>query len=167
MAFELLALLLIAVFIGGKIDEYLSLEDPWITILFIFLAMGGWFVRLYKDVTAEDWIDRGDYLWKERKPLTMSHRQFYRGLGLTALFTLLVLEMLYYLKPAYEVRGFSLIFVAIFSHIFFLRGINRPWINPLKKQAGVGAFSYICLGCSRTVKKRIEGSLKAWEVKRL
>ena len=54
MAFELLALLLIAVFIGGKIDEYLSLEDPWITILFIFLAMGGWFVRLYKDVTAED-----------------------------------------------------------------------------------------------------------------
>ena len=55
----------------------------------------------------------------------MSHRQFYRGLGLTALFTLLVLEMLYYLKPAYEVRGFSLIFVAIFvsfTVIMYLTG---------------------------------------------
>ena len=51
MAFELLAILLLTVFIGGKLDEYLELEDPWMTILLMFMGMTAWFIRLYKDVS--------------------------------------------------------------------------------------------------------------------
>ena len=77
----------------------------------------------------------------------MSHRQFYRGLGLTALFTLLVLEMLYYLKPAYEVRGFSLIFVAIFvsfTVIMYLTGKKASFDkNPYKFSRAFLAFTFL------------------------
>ncbi|MDX1685386.1 MAG: AtpZ/AtpI family protein [Saprospiraceae bacterium] len=54
MAFELAAYLIVAVLIGGWLDDLLELEDPWMTILLLFLFLAGWFIRLYRDVSARD-----------------------------------------------------------------------------------------------------------------
>lgn len=52
MAFELAAYLVIAVLLGGWLDDYFGLQDPWLTILLIFLFLTGWFIRLYRDVSS-------------------------------------------------------------------------------------------------------------------
>jgi len=53
IAFELMVLLLIAVFVGGKLDKRFGLEDRYITIAFIFIAAFGFFYRLIKQVSAD------------------------------------------------------------------------------------------------------------------
>lgn len=49
MAFELLAYILVAVFLGGWLDEKFEFEKPWLTIVLMFLFLAAWFVRLIKD----------------------------------------------------------------------------------------------------------------------
>ena len=51
MAFQLLVLLGVAVYIGGWLDEYLGTSKPWMTIIMLFFVMGGWFARIYIDLT--------------------------------------------------------------------------------------------------------------------
>jgi F0F1-type ATP synthase assembly protein I len=53
MAFQLLALLAIAVYLGGLLDDYLGTSKPWMTILILFLVMGGWFTNVYLDLTRK------------------------------------------------------------------------------------------------------------------
>ena len=53
MATQLLVLLLIGVWMGGKADAYFGFEKPWTTIFLIFLFMVGWFVRLYMDLEKD------------------------------------------------------------------------------------------------------------------
>lgn len=50
MAFQMLVLLLIAIFLGQKLDEYFQLPEPFFTIGLTLIAMIGYFVKLYLDV---------------------------------------------------------------------------------------------------------------------
>ena len=50
MAFELLVLLLIMVFIGKKVDAWLGFAKPVAVIVFIILALAGYLVKLYYEV---------------------------------------------------------------------------------------------------------------------
>ena len=50
MATQLLVMMLIAVWLGGKADTYFGFEKPWATIALVFIFMSGWFARLYYDL---------------------------------------------------------------------------------------------------------------------
>jgi len=51
MAFQMFALLLIAVFLGQKLDEKFQLEESLFTIFLSLFALVGYLVKLYIDVT--------------------------------------------------------------------------------------------------------------------
>ncbi len=53
MAFEMVILLLIAVWIGRWLDNKISLEQPIMTILLILLAAGAFLYRLVRDVSRD------------------------------------------------------------------------------------------------------------------
>ena len=53
MAFELLVLLLILVFLGKKVDAWLGLSKPIALIVFILLGLAGYLVKLYYEVTKK------------------------------------------------------------------------------------------------------------------
>jgi len=52
MAFEMVILMLIAIWIGGWLDEKLDLEQPIMTIVLVLLAAGGFLYRLVKNVSS-------------------------------------------------------------------------------------------------------------------
>ena len=52
MAFELAAYLVVAVLLGGWLDDYFNFQDPWLTIVLIVAFLTTWFIRLYKDVSS-------------------------------------------------------------------------------------------------------------------
>ena len=47
MAFELVALLLVAVFLGGKLDNWLELEKSYMTMTFLIIFLVAYFFRIY------------------------------------------------------------------------------------------------------------------------
>ena len=51
MGIQLIVLLFIGVFVGEKLDTYLQLDQPWMTIIMIFFLFFAWFYRLYLDLT--------------------------------------------------------------------------------------------------------------------
>jgi uncharacterized membrane protein YdbT with pleckstrin-like domain len=50
MATQLLVMMLIGVWLGGKADAYFGFEKPWATIALVFIFLAGWFTRLYYDL---------------------------------------------------------------------------------------------------------------------
>ena len=52
MAFELAAYLVVAVLLGGWLDDHFGFRDPWLTIILMFAFLTAWFIRLYKDVSS-------------------------------------------------------------------------------------------------------------------
>lgn len=54
MALQFFVLLFIAAWGGQKLDAHFSTPKPFLTILLILLAGTGYFIKLYKDLTAED-----------------------------------------------------------------------------------------------------------------
>ena len=54
MAFQLLAMLLLAAFIGNYLDEKFSFEQPYMTILFILVFFSAYIIRLYIDLNKKD-----------------------------------------------------------------------------------------------------------------
>ena len=50
MAFELLILILIMVFIGKKIDAWLELEKPIMLVLFVCFGMISYLVKIYYQI---------------------------------------------------------------------------------------------------------------------
>ena len=53
IGFTLFGLLAIAVFAGQKLDEYLALDQPWFTILFLLLGFAGWVAKLMRDLAQD------------------------------------------------------------------------------------------------------------------
>ncbi len=53
MAFELVALLLVAVFLGKKLDKWLELDKPYLTLALLILFLIGYLARIYYSVTNE------------------------------------------------------------------------------------------------------------------
>lgn len=53
MAFELLVLLLILVFLGKKVDAWLGFSKPVAMIIFILLGVAGYLVKLYYELTKK------------------------------------------------------------------------------------------------------------------
>lgn len=53
IAFELLVFILVAVWIGGKLDAHFGLEDRYITVGLVFLAAFGFFFRLVRQVSSD------------------------------------------------------------------------------------------------------------------
>lgn len=53
MAFELLILILIMVFIGKKIDKWLELEKPIMVVLFVCFGMIGYLVKIYYEMNKK------------------------------------------------------------------------------------------------------------------
>ncbi len=51
MASQLLVLILVAAWLGGKIDTYFHLEKRWFTAFMVLFFFSGWFYQLYRDVT--------------------------------------------------------------------------------------------------------------------
>lgn len=54
MAFELLILILIMVFIGKKIDKWLDFEKPIIVVLLVCFGMIGYLIKLYYEMNKND-----------------------------------------------------------------------------------------------------------------
>ena len=50
MAFQFFALMVIAAFLGTKLDAYFGLEKPLITIFLILFFTAGYFVKLYREL---------------------------------------------------------------------------------------------------------------------
>lgn len=53
LGFQLFVLLLIGAFIGKKIDHWLNTDKPYFTALVILLFTGGFFYKLYLDLTRK------------------------------------------------------------------------------------------------------------------
>jgi len=51
LAFEMLAVIGISVFAGKKIDEYFGNETPWVTLILVFLFLGGYLYKLVVDLS--------------------------------------------------------------------------------------------------------------------
>lgn len=49
LAFQMLGVLLVFTLLGKKADEYLKFKTPWITILFVLIALAGVMYKLIKD----------------------------------------------------------------------------------------------------------------------
>jgi F0F1-type ATP synthase assembly protein I len=54
MAFELLILILIMLFIGKKIDSWLGLEKPIMLVIFVCLGMIAYMVKIYFETNKND-----------------------------------------------------------------------------------------------------------------
>lgn len=50
MAFQMFVLFMLAIFLGKKLDQVLSLEQPYMTIVLILLALIAYIYKLYMDV---------------------------------------------------------------------------------------------------------------------
>jgi len=53
MAFELLALILIMVFAGKKLDAYFDNKKSFITAILVVFAVVGYMVKLYYEITKK------------------------------------------------------------------------------------------------------------------
>jgi len=53
LAFEMLAVIGLAVFGGIKLDEYFENETPWITLIFVFVFLGGYLYKLVVDLSKK------------------------------------------------------------------------------------------------------------------
>ncbi len=53
MAFELIAILVIAVVVGKKLDAWLSLPKPYATLFLLILFLVGYFLRIYYSLKNE------------------------------------------------------------------------------------------------------------------
>lgn len=53
MAFELLVLILIMVFIGKKIDNWLEFKKPIMVVLFVCFGMVGYLINLYYEMNKK------------------------------------------------------------------------------------------------------------------
>ena len=51
MAFELVAILVLAVFLGKKLDELMSCESPYATLGLLLFFLIAYFVRIYYSLT--------------------------------------------------------------------------------------------------------------------
>ncbi len=58
MAFELLALILIMVYIGKKIDSWLEFEKPIMLVLLVSFGMIGYMVKLYYQTSKKQKDDK-------------------------------------------------------------------------------------------------------------
>jgi F0F1-type ATP synthase assembly protein I len=54
VGFQILASLLLFTWLGQWLDKKAGNEQPWITILLIFLALGGSFYQLYRSVKVDE-----------------------------------------------------------------------------------------------------------------
>ncbi len=50
MAFELLAIVLISVYLGSWIDDYFGFQKPYIMLLLIIVLFVGYMIRMFKDL---------------------------------------------------------------------------------------------------------------------
>jgi|JI81BgreenRNA_FD_contig_123_6815_length_5079_multi_5_in_0_out_2_3 F0F1-type ATP synthase assembly protein I len=50
LAFQLIALLLVGMWLGGLADEALALETPWFTLLGVLLGLGAGLYQLLRDL---------------------------------------------------------------------------------------------------------------------
>jgi len=53
LAFQLVATILIFVYLGRWLDQYIENETPWFTLLFAIIAVVGSMYRLIKGLTKE------------------------------------------------------------------------------------------------------------------
>ncbi len=53
LAFEMLAVIGVAVFGGIKLDEYFGNETPWITLILVFVFLGGYLYKLVVDLSKK------------------------------------------------------------------------------------------------------------------
>lgn len=51
MAIQFFAVIAIGAWIGQKLDAYLQTNKPWMTIFCILFFSGGYFYKLYRDLT--------------------------------------------------------------------------------------------------------------------
>ena len=58
MAFELLVLILIMVYIGKKIDSWLGLEKPIMLVFLVCLGMVGYMVKIYYQTNKKQKDDK-------------------------------------------------------------------------------------------------------------
>ncbi len=50
LAFQLIALLLVGMWLGGRVDEALAFETPWFTLLGVLLGLGAGLYQLLRDL---------------------------------------------------------------------------------------------------------------------
>lgn len=50
LAFQMAALLFIAIYLGQKVDQWLELQKPYATGLFTILSLTGFMYKIYMDV---------------------------------------------------------------------------------------------------------------------
>ena len=53
LAFEMLAVIGISVFVGNKLDQYFNNETPWITLIMVFVFLGGYLYKLVVDLSKK------------------------------------------------------------------------------------------------------------------
>jgi F0F1-type ATP synthase assembly protein I len=54
LAFQLIALLLAGMWLGGLADKRLALETPWFTLLGVLLGLGAGLYQLLRDLTKSN-----------------------------------------------------------------------------------------------------------------
>jgi hypothetical protein len=54
IAFQLAGLMIIGIFLGKKLDAWLGLEKPFMTMLLIMIFFSGYMYKLYVDLTKNE-----------------------------------------------------------------------------------------------------------------
>jgi ATP synthase protein I len=54
LGFQMAATIGLGIWIGRKVDEYLGLQQPWLTMLLVMLLFIGFIYKLYVDLTRKE-----------------------------------------------------------------------------------------------------------------